>query len=139
MIRQATQEDQSAIFELAKKLATSAVVTQSGFDTSFASILALPHMVLLVAENEGELIGYALGSYYPCFYASGNVSWTAEVFVEEEWRRQGIGRLLMDGVEEWSTLNNCKLNTLATRRASHFYGALCYEETAGYFKKKIEG
>ncbi len=138
MIREAKQHDQSAIFELAKKLASSATVTKSGFDTSFESILALPHMILLVAEEQGLVIGYALGSYHPCFYASGNVSWTAEIFVESDWRNQGIGRLLMNEVEGWSKLKACKLNTLATRRAGPFYEALNYEKTAGYFKKRIE-
>ena len=138
MIRLASNEDRSVIREMAAKLATSSVVTEEGFNSSFEKILRLPHMCLLVAETEGGIIGYALGSYYPCFYASSNVAWTAELFVESDRRKEGVGRLLMEGIENWAIQNNCSLNTLATRRAGQFYEALTYDETAGYYKKSLE-
>lgn len=137
MIRPATVEDRSAIFSMAAQLVASSVVTENGFNSSFEQILQLPHMRLLVAEDQGVVIGYVLGSYYPCFYASSNVSWTAELFVNSDRRKEGFGRLLMDGAEGWAAENGCTLNTLATRRAGPFYQALSYEETAGYFKKPI--
>ncbi len=139
MIRSATNEDRSVIFDMAAKLATSSVVTEDDFNSSFQQIMQLPHMCLLVAEDAGIIIGYVLGSYYPCFYASSNVSWTAELFVESDRRKEGFGRLLMDGIESWARQNNCTLNTLATRRAGSFYHALAYDETAGYYKKPIRG
>ncbi|MGJ8634131.1 MAG: GNAT family N-acetyltransferase [Luteolibacter sp.] len=137
MIRSATEHDRSAIFEMAAKLATSSVITKDTFDASFSEIMKLPHMCLLVAEEAGGLLGYVLGSYSPCFYASSNVSWTAELFVESGRRKEGVGRLLMEGVENWARNKNCTWSTLATRRAAPFYRALAYDETAGYYKKSI--
>ena len=122
---------------MAAQLVTSSVVTEEGFNSSFQQILELPHMCLLVAEDGGEVIGYVLGSYAPCFYASSNVSWTAELFVDAERRKQGVGKLLMKGIEDWARENNCSLNTLATRRAGPFYENISYEQTAGYYKKAL--
>ena len=138
MIRIATNEDRSAIFEMAGKLATSSAVTEDGFNASFHEIMKLPHMCILVAEEAGTVIGYVLGSYLPCFYASSNVSWTAELFVESDRRKEGVGRMLMEGIENWAKRNDCTLNTLATRRAGSFYTALTYDETAGYYKKRLK-
>jgi GNAT superfamily N-acetyltransferase len=138
MIRPATNEDRSVIFEMAAKLATSSIITEDGFNSSFQEIIQLPHMCLLVAEEAGRIVGYALASYYPCFYASSNVAWTAELFVETDRRKKGVGRLLMEGIECWAGQNNCTLNTLATRRAGSFYKALTYDETADYYKKSIK-
>jgi GNAT superfamily N-acetyltransferase len=129
MIRPATNEDRSVIFEMAAKLATSSVVTEEGFNSSFQQIIQLPHMCLLVAEEAERIVGYALASYYPCFYASSNVAWTAELFVEADRRKKGVGRLLMEGIECWGRQNNCTLNTLATRRAGSFYEALTYNDS----------
>jgi len=57
--------------------------------------------------------------------------------VEEAFRRKGIGKMLMDKVEEKSKFNNSKLLALATRRASDFYCSIGFEESATYFKKHL--
>jgi len=137
MIRLATQQDSKSVFALASQLATSFVVTESGFSLSFSRALKLPHMHLAVAEVDSDIVGYVLGGYYPCFYASGNVAWTEEIFVESEHRNSGLGRNLMEEFENWAKENNCRISALATRRAASFYQALSYEESASYFKKQL--
>jgi GNAT superfamily N-acetyltransferase len=137
MIRCATDKDEAAVFCLAGKLATSFDVTESGFASSFQSILQADHMLLIVADTGDGIIGYALASCHPCFYASGNVAWTDEIFVEPDNRQEGIGRKLMLAVEEWAEEHGCKVSALATRRAAPFYEALDYEASATYFKKTI--
>ena len=137
MIRLATQHDLQAIYALAGKLATSFVVTEYGFANSFKKVIELPHMNLVVAEVDSAIIGYVLGSYHPCFYASGNVAWIEEIFVEPEHRGSGLGRDLMTNFEEWAEDQNCRLVALATRRAADFYQAINYDETAVCFRKQL--
>ncbi|MEM9282175.1 MAG: GNAT family N-acetyltransferase [Verrucomicrobiota bacterium] len=139
MIRPATIDDRGAIYAMADELAANGPITKEGFKSSFDQILKLPHMGLLVAEYDGILLGYVLASYYPCFYAVSNVAWTAELFVDSAHRRKGIGRALMGGIEKWAIENECTLNTLATRRAGSFYSAISYDESAGYYKRKLAG
>ena len=138
MIRLATQDDRESVYALASKLATSFVVTEEGFAQSFIKILDLPHMHLAVAEVNSSIVGYVLGSHHPCFYASGNVAWTEEIFVDSKHRGSGLGRELMANFENWAKDEDCKIVALATRRAEAFYKALDYEESASYFKKQLQ-
>ena len=135
MIRNAKPADENEVFGLASALATSFEVERDGFSKAFTSILASKHMILLVEEVDNGLIGYVLAMYHPCFYASGKVAWTEELYVKPEYRSQGIGRALIEAVETWAQQEGCRLSGLATRRASDFYKALGYEESATYFKK----
>lgn len=139
MIRHAHVDDYGAIFAMAEELAANGPITKEGFRSSFEQILKLPHMGLLVAEDDGILLGYVLASCYPCFYASSNVAWTAELFVDSTHRRKGVGQALMVGIEKWAIEHGCTLNTLATRRAADFYSAISYDESAGYFKRNLTG
>ncbi|NQJ22049.1 N-acetyltransferase [Streptococcus suis] len=53
----------------------------------------------LVAEEEGQIVGYAYASTY---YARAAYDWTVElsVYVSREVRGKGIGSLLYDAIEE---------------------------------------
>ncbi|MHC3511156.1 GNAT family N-acetyltransferase [Streptococcus suis] len=53
----------------------------------------------LVAEEEGQVVGYAYASTY---YARAAYDWTVEmsVYVSNEARGKGIGSLLYDAIEE---------------------------------------
>ena len=57
--------------------------------------------------------------------------------VGETFRRQGIGRRLMEAFEAWALAREAKIIALATRRAADFYEALGYEESAAYFRKRL--
>jgi GNAT superfamily N-acetyltransferase len=57
--------------------------------------------------------------------------------VSEVERRSGIGRALMDAVETWARDRGAAYVSLATRRASEFYLALGYDESAVFFRKML--
>lgn len=75
--------------------------------------------------------------HHPAFYANGEVTWIEELFVDEAYRGKGVGRRLMQFVEIRAELRGSRLVALATRRASDFYRAIGYEESATYFKKNL--
>ena len=136
-IRKAQLADESALCALAKSFATSFTVDEQQFARSFSELLASSVAHLAVAEEDGQVLGYVLGFEHLTFYANGRVAWIEEIVVSEPFRRQGIGRMLMHEFEAWATGRGCKLVALATRRASSFYQALRYEESALYFRKLL--
>jgi GNAT superfamily N-acetyltransferase len=137
MIRKAEVKDANEVLALAKSFSTSFQVDGEMFGTTFATILADPAALCAVAEVDERVVGYILAFSHFTFYANGEVAWVEEVTVNPPSRRSGLGRELMNYVEEWAQERNCRLVALATRRASEFYKVLGYEESATYFRKLI--
>jgi GNAT superfamily N-acetyltransferase len=137
-IRPAHDTDAEAVLALAKPFATSFVLDEQAFHRSFSALLASPQAHLAVAETDQQLVGYVLGFDHDTFYANGRVAWVEELMVSEQFRRQGLGQLLMRAFEAWAVARRCQLVALATRRAAAFYQALGYEESATYFRKLLE-
>ena len=52
-------------------------------------------------------------------------------------RRRGVGKVLMENFEEWSSKRGNRLVALATRRAASFYRSIGYEESATFFRKLL--
>lgn len=136
-IRRAGPPNGLAIFLLARAFATSFVVEQAAFERTFAELLTHPEAFMAVAEADGEVAGYVLGFDHLTFFANGRVAWVEEIMVGEVYRRQGVGRRLMEAFEAWATAREAKMIALATRRAADFYAALGYEESATYFRKRL--
>jgi len=137
MIRKANESDLEAIFELVKVFATSFQPEKSCFIYSFNFILQDEFANLFVAEHNNQVIGYALGFIHDTFYANGKVAWLEEIMVRDDFRRKDVGSKLMRFFEQDSKNKGCKLIALATRRASDFYSAIGYEESATYFRKLL--
>ena len=136
-IRPAIARDSSFVYPLAKAMATSFEVVKDSFDLSFEEILSDPAAICIVAEKEEEIVGYLIGFDHRAFYANGRVSWVEEVYVLEDLRNQGIGKRLMKEFETWCIERDSKLVALATRRASRFYEAIGYEDSATFYKKTL--
>lgn len=60
---------------------------------------------VVVAEDEGVLVGYALAVIVDVipdmFIQENNTGFLADIFVEDAYRRQGVGRLLAKAVTDW--------------------------------------
>ena len=136
-IRRAKPQDGPVLFTLARAFATSFDVEQPAFVQSFAGLLRHTEAFLAVAEVDEVVAGYVLGFDHLTFFANGRVAWVEEIMVGESCRRQGIGRHLMEAFEAWAAAREAKMIVLATRRAAGFYGALGYEESAAYFRKRL--
>ena len=121
-------------------LATSGVVQRDAFRSVYAELVSSPHQLLVVAVDAAEVVGYAHALAHPAFHAGGPVVWVEELMVTESRRRQGVGRVLMAAVEDWS--RDCVAAVyvaLATRRAADFYAAIGYHDSARYLKKDLTG
>lgn len=137
VIRKAEIRDFDSIFALLQEFATSFKPERAAFEESAALLLQDESAWLAVAEINGSVVGYCLGFDHRTFFANGRVSWVEEIMVQADLRRKGIGAALMEGFEAWAASRGSKLVTLATRRASAFYLAQGYEESAIYFRKLL--
>ena len=138
-LRNAKPDDQNNLLTLVQKFASSFETNKEAFENTFEKLLEDKNVDLIVAENESTLIGYVLIFHHLTFYANGTVSWVEELFVEEAFRKQGIGKKLMKKAEEKATARKSKLIALATRRAEQFYQSIGYEASATYFRHLLKG
>ncbi|HYI53754.1 MAG TPA: GNAT family N-acetyltransferase [Microlunatus sp.] len=136
-VRAAVGEDVDAVWPLARDLATSYAVDHEAYARDFVTLVADPTVVLLVATDDGVVVGYLLGQRHVTFHAGGPVIWVEELMVAETRRGAGVGRALMRVVEERGRASGAAYLALATRRAAGFYAALGYEESAAYLKKAL--
>lgn len=135
--RNAISKDEGELFELSAKLATSFKLNKTDFKRTFLDVLSNKDADLLVAETETGIVGYILAFHHSTFYANGLISWVEELFVLEDYRGKSVGKNLMVLIEEKAVQRGSKLVALATRRASDFYKAIGYDESAIYFKKSL--
>jgi GNAT superfamily N-acetyltransferase len=119
-------------------LATSFELDKHDYSRTFRSILNDSNVDLIIAEIDSSIIGYVLAFHHPTFYANGIVSWVEEIFVLEEYRGNNIGKQLMEEIETRALERGSRLIALATRRASEFYNAIGYAESATYYKKALK-
>jgi ribosomal protein S18 acetylase RimI-like enzyme len=72
--------------------------TEQGYGTFLGTQLDEPNIVILVAERDGEVIGYAYagleGNDYMALRGPAGVVY--DIVVDPAYRRQGVGRLLLD-------------------------------------------
>jgi GNAT superfamily N-acetyltransferase len=123
---------------LALEFATSFTPHRDAFDDAYASLLAEEHALLVVAENDSAgVVGYLLAHLHQTFLGNGPVVWVEEVMVDAGMRRDGVGTLLMAAAEDWAVRNAAAYVSLASRRATEFYAALGYDNSAIFFKKTL--
>lgn len=63
-----------------------------------------PQMRALVAEVDGEVVGYLLGAVmdlHPDIFQHVDVGFIADVYVDPDHRRRGIARQLVDTINTW--------------------------------------
>lgn len=103
ILRLATAHDANAIGELAQEFADYLRALGDPSDFNFDSDAYLrdgfganPVFSGLVAEANGEILGYLLYHQgYEVDEATRNLH-VIDLYVREQWRRQGVGRALMD-------------------------------------------
>ena len=136
-IRSATQEDYEQVLKL-YGFFTERDYSRHDAD-SFSKVLQDPNSYLFVADHDGVAIGVALVTIRNVVRYARPVAELDELFVLEEYRKQGIGKKLMRAVEQKATELHCQriyLESHADRKPAHaFYEALGYTNYESCFKK----
>jgi L-amino acid N-acyltransferase YncA len=149
-IRRATEDDIPRILELYnEQLVLEASPAESQQNPSiedyrkvFSEIDALPGCELLVAEEQGKVVGTTVLAILPNLSHSA-LPWAIveNVVVDSEYRRRGIGRLLMDYVVAMAREAGCykvQLMSSNSRHEAHkFYESIGYRASAVGFRRYL--
>jgi predicted N-acetyltransferase YhbS len=146
IVRAATEHDIPRILELYRQLVISSAPAEQNQEKSlrdyrrvFAQISAVPGLELLVAEEEGKVVGSVVLFIAPNLSHNG-LPWALveNVIVDQKCRRQGIGKLLMDYAIVRAKDAGCYrigLSSDKKRRDAHqFYRSLGFEASSHGFR-----
>jgi N-acetylglutamate synthase-like GNAT family acetyltransferase len=136
-IRPARLSDADQLFPLVEQFATSYRPERAAFDRNFPLLVAAEHADCLVAERDGQIIGYAVAFRLVTLYANGIVVELQELMVAPEHRSSGVGRRLVEAICARARSAGAMEVTVPTRRAGAYYLRLGFEETATYFKRRV--
>jgi ribosomal protein S18 acetylase RimI-like enzyme len=88
-----------------------------------AGVLTLPNVVRLKATANGQMVGFIAGDVRP----SEKLAWIATIGVLPEYRKQGVGRALMEACEQRLKVPRVRLNVrLSNEGAIRLYQDLGY-------------
>ncbi len=128
LIREVRHADAAALAEL---------VTLWGYPADDVAVarrlsgLATDTDAVFVAAVEEEAVGWVHVSLYQTL-ATDDAAELRGLVVDEKWRRQGIGRQLMDAAERWARQHGCRtmyVRTRLSRQQAHaFYRQLGYRQ-----------
>lgn len=129
-------EDLSQVVELHRTLIPFEISYDKSLET-YNEILTNENYYLVVAKEDDEVIGSALGICCKCLAVSFLV--IEDVIVKEGIRGKGIGRQLMGALDEFAKRNNCAYAILvssAHRKAAHkFYEKSGFVDDVRGFRK----
>ena len=136
-IRKATIKDAEALLSLYEDLGYP--TTASKLSRRLELILSQPHYGCLLAERNGEILGFLGYAKLFFFEADGSYYRILALSVAKEARRQGIASRLIDELKKQAVKEGVKALTLnsgltSERNAAHqFYQAVGFEKvTAGF-------
>src|SRR4030042_3094611 len=143
VIRTATENDLPRILDLYQQLAIPPVENSSpdnpvldAHRQAFADITALPGCEVIVAEEDGKVIGTSMLMIAPNL-SHGGKPWiiVENVVVDNKYRRTGAGKLLMEYIKTKALETGCcKIQLMSDKRrteeAHKFYRAIGYNATA---------
>ena len=132
-------EDRDAVFSLLAQLGERYTPNREVFDEAFTqSIRQTDDRILLVAEHNGTVLGYALATIARLFYTNGDSAQLQELVVDEDARGAGIGTQLVTAIEEHCQARGVRQLTVAVLGGAGIYERLDYRSTADFLKKIFE-
>lgn len=145
IVRAAKEEDIPRILELYRQLdfaprpAGTPTFPREEYRRVFTEMAATPGYRLLVAEEDGEILGTTVLAILPGIAHGVSPFAVVEyVVVDEKCRRKGIGKLLMDDIVARAKEAGCykiMLTSDKRRREAHeFYQSLGFEASAHGFR-----
>ena len=142
-----TAQIREAVIDDAEPLAQ--LMTELGYPTAAPAMrirlgrfLSDAQHVTLVAEANGDVVGVAGGSLDWYLEKDGRYARLVALVVSPRLRRQGVGRALLDAIEQWSAGHGARevvVNSGLHRRDAHeFYERSGYARTGVRFVKPID-
>ena len=105
-IRKAESRDIPQVFELLKTFSVFIRTPEKVKVTADKLREDLGHFNCLVAEQDGIIVGYA--AYYFAYYSwTGKAIYLDDLYVTDEFRKQGVGTMLFDAITALGREENC--------------------------------
>lgn len=86
------------------------------FETIFNENISNPKNLYLIAENESEGLGFISFHTQNLLHHGGLVGEIQEFFIHQNYRGQGVGRLLINEIKNFSEKNNLKSIEVTTNK-----------------------
>ena len=146
MIRLATAADVEALARLRFALWPDEPLAQRRLEAEDRVARTDPRIETFVAVAQDEVAGFvevSQRSDYVNGCDTSPVAFLEGIYVSPEWRRQGLGRALVDAVEQWARDQGCSelgSDALLDNSLSHrFHAGAGFEETERvvYFRKSL--
>jgi ribosomal protein S18 acetylase RimI-like enzyme len=135
-VREANVVDAAKIHDLTRELSETvgdAPPTEEAVRARLEELLDEPRAGVLVAENEGGIVGGASFWIKPDLAHGDTVVEVPMLVVAEDHRRAGVGKLLMEEVRNVASGNGADMIELVATRANvaarEFYRSLGFVET----------
>lgn len=106
-IRPATEQDMEAVYSLLIEFASFHGSSDKVYTTAEQLKRDKDLFQCLIAETENKhIIGFA--SHFFCYYSwSGKTLYIDDLYVTQSYRKQGIGKALLDAIVQKAKGNNC--------------------------------
>jgi (aminoalkyl)phosphonate N-acetyltransferase len=139
-IRQATESDYSQVMRLYNGLVGNDRYSRQDND-SFGQVIKNPRNFIYVAEENDTLIGFASFSIRDVIRYPKPIAELDELFIDPTERKKGIGKKLMQAIEEKAKELNCYrvfIESQYQHKDGHaFYEALGYTNYGYHFIKNL--
>ena len=132
MIRPARREDVEALTPLLDQLGYP--LPRAEVEQALAQLLGDPAHQVLVAEEDGRVVGYVNANFRPQLHHLAPVGTIDELVVDEAWRGRRIGEQLVEAVLEEARRRGADTVEVMTHerreRARDFYRRCGFEATS---------
>lgn len=139
-IREARRDDSDRAFELLKQVASTYAPDRDAFDIAFVELTGEgTSSLVLTAEADGLVVGYALTTFNPLLHANGKSAQLQELVVDNAYRGSGVGTALLETLEGICRDRKVKqLTVVSSRGSADFYERLGYRSTADFLKRTFD-
>lgn len=126
------------LFELLEMYVFTVPVDKKTMANSIADFMKDDTKYFKLAVDGKRLVGYCSGRDRYTLYANGKVCYLDEMMVAREFRKHGVGRMLVKDFEQWATSRGCVFSTMATSTSGGFYESLGYKNVAGFYRRLLK-
>ena len=130
LIRRARREDEASILALLRLIPANFDLSEEEIQAARVRFRESTALDVLVAEYQGELVGFLVLSYVSAL--TGLRAWIDDIAVDPSYRRQGIGRALVEAAIQRASRRGATHLFMDTSRgnpdAQRFYHACGFAE-----------
>ncbi|MBR9704384.1 GNAT family N-acetyltransferase [Candidatus Pacearchaeota archaeon] len=141
MIRKAKTKDYLEVLILLKQLFFKNNLAEKKTKEIFLKAILDKNSIQLVKVFNDKIIGYCCVVFREDIQSGGMVGYLSELIIDENYRKMGFGKKLLNEIIIESKKIGCKEiqfpSTFKRKRAHKFYESLDFNKTAYFFWKEI--